>query len=65
MFSSNASFHCDCVHVYTKKMIDVDGIFIFDGLTGAMICSQTDSIALRFYAQAVESAGPTVRKSSK
>ena len=46
-------------------MIDVDGIFIFDGLTGAMICSQTDSIALRFYAQAVESAGPTVRKSSK
>ena len=60
MFGSNASFHCDCVQVYTKKVIDVDGPSILDDLTGALICLQIDSIALRFCTQTAESAAPAV-----
>ena len=48
-----------------RKMIDVDGPSKFDDLTGALICSQTDSITLRFCTQTAESARPAVRKSSK
>ena len=48
-----------------RKVIDVDGPSIFDDLTGALICSQIDSIPLRFCTQTAECAGPAVRKSSK
>ena len=48
-----------------RKVIDVDGPSIFDDLTGALICSQTGSIALGFCTQTAESAEPAVRKSSK
>ena len=60
MLGSNASFQCDCVQVFTEKVINVDGPSIFDDLTGALICLQTDSIALKFCTQTAESAAPAV-----